>query len=86
MDERPAENLSKLIQRALEEGPFSIQQLADEAGVSYDSLYSWAKRRRVPRPENLRQLADGFGRRAEMLQNIAEELRRAADSASTEKG
>lgn len=79
MDERSAENVSNLIQRALDEGPFSIQQLAEEAGISYDSLYSWAKRRRVPRPENLRQLASGFEQRAESLRRIADELRTVAD-------
>lgn len=84
MVERLPEDLPRLIQRALEDGPFSIQQLAEEAGISYDTLYSWAKRRRVPRPENLRQLAHGFDQRAEVLQQIAEELRRGADSAATE--
>jgi predicted DNA-binding transcriptional regulator AlpA len=82
--ERLPEDLSRLIQRALEDGPFSIQQLAEEAGISYDTLYSWAKRRRVPRPENLQQLARAFDQRAERLQQIAEALRRAADSAAAE--
>ena len=84
MDERSRRDSSKLIQRVLEEGPFSIQQLADEAGISYDSLYSWAKGRRVPRPENLRQLATGFDRRSEVLRDIADMLRRTADAESTE--
>jgi ribosome-binding protein aMBF1 (putative translation factor) len=79
-----SEDVSELIQRALEEGPFSIQQLADEAGISYNSLYSWATRRRVPRPENVRQLASGFEQRAELLRRIARELRSAADSKSIE--
>jgi transcriptional regulator with XRE-family HTH domain len=67
-----------LIQRALEEGPFSIRALAEDAGISYDSLYSWARGRRTPKPENLRQVADGFDRRAERLKELAEELRKAA--------
>jgi transcriptional regulator with XRE-family HTH domain len=78
------EDLSRLIQRALEDGPFSIQQLGEEAGISYDTLYSWAKRRRAPRPENLQQLARGFDQRAKKLQEIAESLRRAADSGAAE--
>jgi transcriptional regulator with XRE-family HTH domain len=82
--ERSPEDLPTLIQRALEDGPFSIQQLAEEAGISYDTLYSWAKRRRVPRPESLRQLARGFDQRAEVLEQIAEELRREADSLAAE--
>lgn len=72
--------LSELVQRALDEGPFTIQELADQIGVSYDSLYSWAKGRRVPRPENLRQLASGFDDRAGALRQVAAELRRAAES------
>ena len=78
MNERAPEHLSQLIERALQEGPFTMHQLADESSISYDSLYSWAKRRRVPRPENLRQLALGFERRAELLRALANELREAA--------
>jgi transcriptional regulator with XRE-family HTH domain len=72
--------LAVLIQQALDEGPFSMQQLAEQAGVSYDSLYSWAKGRRVPRAENLRQLAAGFDDRAEALRKVAEQLRKAAET------
>jgi transcriptional regulator with XRE-family HTH domain len=75
MDERSEHDLAALIQRVLDEGPFSIQQLASDAGITYDTLYSWAKRRRVPRPENLQQLAVALQSRAEALRRIAEELR-----------
>ena len=74
-----AEQLSQLVERALSDGPFTIQQLAHDAGVSYDSLYSWAKRRRVPKPENLRQLAAAFEYRAESFQTLSARLREAAD-------
>jgi hypothetical protein len=40
--ERQNERISRAIERALSEGPFTIQQLAHEAGISYDTLYSWA--------------------------------------------
>ena len=80
MTEPARDTLATLIQRALDEGPFSMQQLADQAGVSYDSLYSWARGRRVPRAENLRQLAAGFDDRAEALRKVADQLRKAADA------
>ena len=67
-----------LIQRVLDEGPFSMQQLADESGISYDALYSWAKSRRSPKAESLRQLAAGLRQRGERLESLAEDLERAA--------
>ena len=80
MTERQNERISRAIERALSEGPFTIQQLADEAGISYDTLYSWVKRRRVPRPENVRQLASGLQKRADLLREIAEDLKNAVES------
>ncbi len=67
-----------LVQQVLKEGPFAMRQLAEDAGVSYGVLRGWAIGRRIPTPENLRKLALGFERRAQRLQTIAEELRRAA--------
>jgi transcriptional regulator with XRE-family HTH domain len=78
--ERQNERISQVIERALSEGPFTIQQLAEEAGISYDTLYSWVKRRRVPRPENVRQLAHGLEKRADLLREIAEDLNDAIES------
>jgi transcriptional regulator with XRE-family HTH domain len=82
--DRAEQDVTRLIQRALEEGPFTIQQLADAAGISYDSLYSWAKGRRAPRPDNLRQLASGFDHQGDVLKKLADELRRAADTRTRE--
>jgi transcriptional regulator with XRE-family HTH domain len=73
------DRITRAIERALSEGPFTIQQLADEAGISYDTLYSWVKRRRVPRPENVRQLASGLERRADLLREISEDLKGAVE-------
>ena len=78
MPEHPPEELPMLIQRVLDEGPFSMQQLAEESGISYDTLYSWAKSRRTPKPEGLRQLADGLRQRGERLESLASDLERAA--------
>lgn len=80
MTERQNERIARAIERALSEGPFTIQQLAEESGISYDTLYSWVKGRRVPRPENVRQLASGLERRAELLREVAEGLKNAVGS------
>jgi transcriptional regulator with XRE-family HTH domain len=72
-----SELLRTLIQRVLDEAPFSMRQLADEAGISYDAVRSWAADRRTPRPENLEHLATALERRASRLHEIADELRRA---------
>jgi transcriptional regulator with XRE-family HTH domain len=69
--------LRALIQRVLDDAPFSMRQLAEEAGISYDAVRSWASDRRTPRPENLEHLADALQRRASRLHAIADELRRA---------
>lgn len=64
-----------MIQRVLDEAPFSMRQLAEDAGVSYDAIRSWATDRRTPKPENLAQLVDALHRRGERLQTLATELR-----------
>lgn len=69
--------LRALIQRILDEAPFSMRQLAEEAGISYDAVRSWASDRRTPRPENLEHLAAALERRGSHLHEIADELRRA---------
>jgi hypothetical protein len=73
--ERQNERIVRAIERALAEGPFTIQQLAEESGISYDTLYSWVRRRRMPRSENVRQLASGLEKRADLLREIAEDLK-----------
>jgi predicted transcriptional regulator len=78
--ERHNERVARAIERALAEGPFTIQQLAGESGISYDTLYSWVKGRRVPRSENVRQLASGLEKRADLLREIAEDLKDAVES------
>lgn len=79
MTERQNERIARAIERALSEGPFTIQQLAEESGISYDTLYSWVKGRRVPRSENVRQLARGLEARADLLREIAENLKDAVE-------
>jgi transcriptional regulator with XRE-family HTH domain len=67
-----------LVKRVLRDGPFSMRQLAEDAGLSYGVLRAWAIGRRTPTPENLSRIADGFERRTERLHSIITELRRAA--------
>jgi transcriptional regulator with XRE-family HTH domain len=73
-----SEEIVDLVQRALREGPFSMRQLADDAGLKYDVLRGWAIGRRTPTAENLSRMADGFEQRAQQLRHIADELRYAA--------
>lgn len=72
------EEIVGVVQRVLRDGPFSMRQLAEDAGLSYGVLRAWAMGRRTPTPENLSRIADGFERRAERLHTIITELRRAA--------
>ena len=75
------EEVAVLIQKALKEGPFSMRQLAEGEGMSYGTLRGWASGNRHPEPDNIRKIADGFEHRAEMLKELAEQLRRAAEAA-----
>ena len=67
-----------MIQRILDDAPFSMRQLAEDAGVSYDAIRSWATDRRTPKTENLIQLADALERRENHLHALANELRSVA--------
>ena len=70
-----------MVKTALKNGPFSMRQLADEPGLSYAALRAWAAGVRTPEPESLQKIADGFEHRAEVLKELAEQLRRAAEAA-----
>ena len=79
------EEILSLVQRVLREGPFSMRQLAEDAGLSYGVLRAWAMGRRTPTPENLARIADGFERRAERLHAIITELRQSAGANSKDE-
>jgi transcriptional regulator with XRE-family HTH domain len=74
-----------MVQRVLREGPFSMRQLAEDAGLSYGVVRAWAMGRRTPTPENLSRIADGFERRTERLHAIITELRQAAGENSKDE-
>lgn len=73
-----------MIQRVLDEGTASVEDLAREAGLSPHSLWAWAKERRNPSPESLRQLANVLERRGELFSGLADELRAAAQEREEE--
>lgn len=79
------EEIIGVVQRVLRDGPFSMRQLAEDAGLSYGVLRAWAMGRRTPTPENLSRIADGFERRAERIHAIVTELRRAAREHSSDE-
>jgi transcriptional regulator with XRE-family HTH domain len=78
------EGVTELVQRVLRDGPFSMRQLGEDAGLKYDVLRAWAIGRRTPTAENLSRMAEGFEKRAEQLLVFAAELRRASGGTATE--
>lgn len=69
------EPVSELVGDLLEGIAGRMEDVADEAGVSYSALYSWATGRRRPGPRNLEKLARLAEQRAGRLEDLAEELR-----------
>lgn len=68
----------QLIQEVIEASKVSAAQLAKDANLSEDALYSWTSGRREPQPESLHQLADGLRARADIIRALADKLERAA--------
>lgn len=62
-----------MIEKALEMSG-DLGSLAEESGLSYDTLYSWRTGRTTPRMRNLMRLAEALRTRGEKLQAIAVEL------------
>lgn len=73
------ENLRQMIDDALDRAAASLEDIAAESGISYDTLYAWRHGRRNPSPENLARLADALEKRNDELARLVRELRRAAD-------
>jgi len=67
-----------MITRALDGATASLEEIAEAAGITYDTLYAWKTGRRNPTPENLLRLADAIEGRGGELQELAKELREAA--------
>lgn len=67
-----------MIEQVLTQTRVTVDELADEAGVSRATLYAWRNGKRNPTPENLAKLADALERRGGELTRLAEQLRREA--------
>lgn len=76
----PKKEVQAVIAQALRVTMGNLKELADEVGVSYASIRSWADGRRNPSPENLAALADALERRGGELQELAKQLRDATES------
>lgn len=67
-----------MIELALDRAAASLEDLANDVGVSYNTLHAWRTGRRNPSPENLARLADALEKRGGELTDLARELREAA--------
>lgn len=67
-----------MVQEAIAAAAGGSENLAEEVGVSYGTLWAWASGRRNPSVRNLRRLAAVLRRRGGKLQEIASQLERAA--------
>jgi transcriptional regulator with XRE-family HTH domain len=65
-----------MVQRALKDSGINLRQLAEDAAVNYGTLRQWAVGHRIPRPDNLQQIAAGMRSRAAKLTTLAEQLER----------
>ena len=77
------ENAASQVRQALEEGPFGLNRLASEAGLSYDVLRSWKSGRRRPSELGIRRLIGGLERKSVRLAELAAGLRQVLDAEVT---
>lgn len=70
--------LHEMIDQALDRAAASLEDVARDVGVSYETLYAWKNGRRNPSPENLARLADALEKRGGELTELARELREEA--------
>lgn len=68
------ENVSELVGDLLDSIAGRMEDVAQEAGVSYSALYSWATGRRRPGRRNLEKLASLADQRAQTLRELADKL------------
>ena len=77
----PEEELLMLVRKVIKESGLPKAVLARDADISRAALNSWIGGERQPRANSLRHLAGGLEQRAEVLKELAEQLRRAAEAA-----
>lgn len=76
------DQMRRVVNEVLDKAPFSLRDLATEAGVSYDSMRSWATARRHPRPKKLAALSAALRKRGLQLIEYADALDQAARPSS----
>lgn len=64
------------VQNIIERAPFTLNDLARAAGISYDSLRSWSIGRRSPRESTKRKLVEGLRKKSDELARMADDLER----------
>ena len=79
-------DVSSLVTNLLEGIAGRMEDVADEAGVSYSALYSWATGRRRPGRANLNKLATLAEERSVRLQELADDLTRLSNSGNGGQG
>lgn len=64
-----------VVRRVLGEGPFTLRDLAEEAGINYGTMRAWKIGKGQPRVENLIRIADALEQKADQLAHHADLLR-----------
>ncbi len=72
MDDK--DRVAPLVARVSEVVAARLEEVAAEAGVSYHTLYAWARGRRTASARHLLRLAEVVRRRAALLEELAAEL------------
>lgn len=68
-----------MITDALDASTGSLDALAAEIGVSYDTLWAWRAGRRTPSPANMKRLAAALAERGVRLMVLADDISAAAE-------
>jgi len=77
--------VAPLVARVTEVVSARLEEIAAEAGVSYHTLYAWARGRRTASSRHLLRLAEVVRRRAAMLLELAAELELQAGGGTPER-
>jgi DNA-binding XRE family transcriptional regulator len=72
------EEARMMMKRIKDEALFTLDELADLAGVSRHTLYSWSVERRTPSDDALLHLADALDAKAKKLRALARATRKLA--------
>lgn len=67
------------LQEALKAAPFTLADVAQEAGLSLHTIRAYAYGKRVPDAENAARVVRALRKRAERITRLAEKLEREAD-------